>query len=88
MGDRRRSCGAVASVSTVSCLRFAPTWVVVSGVGASPVTVTVSWTEATVRVASSGTVPPDGEGHVLLLRAEAGELERDLVVPDGRPLKM
>jgi hypothetical protein len=47
----------VASVSTVSCLRFAPVCVVVSGDGVSATTFTVSCTVATDSVASRGTVP-------------------------------
>jgi hypothetical protein len=42
----------------MSCLRFAPTCVVVSGDGVSATTVTFSWTVATDIVTSSGTVPP------------------------------
>src|SRR6266436_858486 len=48
----------VARESTRSCLMFAPTWVVVRGDGASPVTVTVSCTLATARAMSRGTVAP------------------------------
>ena len=60
----------VASVSTMSDLRLAPTWVVVSGDGASLVTVTVSCTVARESPTSTGTVAPTPTVTVFSLLAK------------------